>query len=83
MASEGNIVLLTIKWLLTIINAVSAVYVLFIFFDYLSRRQVGDGFSIIFVISCVIGFVVALVGAYAAWVGDQHLLIIYGECLLM
>jgi len=81
MANEDPIYL-AIKWSLIIINAISAVYVAIIFFQYLFGNRVGN-LSIPFVFNCVVGFLICFMGAYAAWYDNYNLLIIYGIVLII
>ena len=82
MANDDPI-FLAIKWSLLIINVISAVFVCLILLEYLFKRDSQSGFSIPFVLSCVIGFVICWLGAYAAWKQDYNLLIIYGVVLII
>ncbi|KAI1287587.1 hypothetical protein HDE_09880 [Halotydeus destructor] len=82
MANDDPI-FLAIKWSLLIINVISAVFIAVIFLEYLFQRNTNQGLSLVFVFNCIIGFLVAWLGAYAAWKQDYNLLIIYGVILII
>jgi CHASE2 domain-containing sensor protein len=81
MANEDPIYL-AIKWSLIIINAISAVYVAIIFFQNLFDGRLNNN-AIPFIFNCVVGFLIAWLGAYAAWYDNYNLLIVYGIVLII
>lgn len=82
MANDDPI-FLAIKWSLLVINVISAVFICVIFLEYIFQRNTNQGISIVFVLNCVIGFLVSWLGAYAAWKEDYNLLIIFGVILVI
>jgi len=73
-------IFLAVKWSLLIINIISAVYIAVIFLQVmLGNNQL----SIPFIFNCVVGFLIAFLGAYAAWKEQYNLLIIYGIILIV
>lgn len=81
MANQDPI-FLAIKWSLVIISVISAVYICIFFLEYLfdnARR----GLNFPLVISSVLGFLIAFLGAYAGYKEDYNLLIIFGVVLIV
>ena len=83
MVAHSDPILIAMKWILFLINLVSCVYILVIFVDYLSNRQLGSSLSIPFMFNCIVGLLVTFFGFYGAWVGDSGMLTIYGVILVV